>query len=211
MPIRRIAGQRHRHPVAGFEGREKGQHEARRRAGRDDDTLGLDIDAVPLGISARNAPPQRGDAERLGIAVRASAQRRAHGRDRRRRRADRRLADLHMHDPAALRLEPRRGRHDVHDHERRHAAAAGGRNQAPMQQAFGLFEHQSALELLVKLRSQMRAQPRPHGRDSAPLMPHSAVFLPRRRLAALPGVPTRVLTETLPIHSLQARRRDLHA
>ena len=41
-----------------------------------------------------------------------------------RRRRRRRLADLHMDDAAARRLDARRRRHHVHDHERRHIAAA---------------------------------------------------------------------------------------
>ena len=58
MPVRRIAGQRHRDPIAGVEGREKGEHEARGGARRDDDAFGSDVEAVPLGISARDPPPQ---------------------------------------------------------------------------------------------------------------------------------------------------------
>ena len=146
VPIRRIARQRHRDPIAGVEGCEKGQHEARRRARGDDDALRSDIEPVPLGISARDPPPQRRDAERLGIAVRTVRQRRAHGGDRRRRRPHRRLADLHMDDPAAVRLEPRRGRHDIHHHERRHAAAAGRLDQVSQERVFGLFEHQPDLK-----------------------------------------------------------------
>ena len=125
MAIGRIARQRHRDPIARFEGGKEGEHEAGRRAGGDDDALRIDVEAMPFGIGARDAPPQRGDAERLGIAVRTALERRAHGGDRGRRRAGRGLADLHMDDPAALRLEPRRRRHDVHHHERRHVAAGG--------------------------------------------------------------------------------------
>ena len=75
------------------------------------------------GGDVDDAPAQRNDSERFRIAERT----RGEGSTRRRycrcRRGSRRLADFHMDDAPALRLESRCRRHHVHHHERRHGAA----------------------------------------------------------------------------------------
>ena len=83
----------------------------------------LDRHTVGFRIMPRDARPQRGNAERLGVAERALAEHGLHRRDGGRRRAHRRLADLHVNDLAARGLDPGRRRHHVHHHERRHVAA----------------------------------------------------------------------------------------
>ena len=130
MPVRRIAGTRDRDPVARLEQREERQDEAGRRAGRHDDALGLDRDAVRLGIVPRDARAQRRDAERLGVADVAEIERRLRGATRGARRRRGRLADLHVHDAPAARLDARRRRHHVHHHEGRNVAARRRRDQA---------------------------------------------------------------------------------
>ncbi len=70
MAIWRIARQRHGDAVTRLESGEKRQHEAGRGAGGDDDASWIDVEAMPFGIGAGDAPPQRSDAERLGIAER---------------------------------------------------------------------------------------------------------------------------------------------
>ena len=76
----------------------------------------------------RDPLPQRPDAEQFRIGQ-PSAERGARGRDGGRRRRRRGLAHLHVHDPAAGLLDPGRGRHNVHHHERRNIAAAGSGKQ----------------------------------------------------------------------------------
>jgi hypothetical protein len=68
---------------------------------------------------------QRWHAERFGIAEPPAppGERRLRRRDRGRRSAGRRLADLHVDHAPSGRFEPRRGRDHVHHHERRHRAA----------------------------------------------------------------------------------------
>ena len=63
VAIGRIAGHRHRDAIARLESSEKREHEAGRGAGGDDDPLRIDVETVPFGIGARDAPPQRSDAQ----------------------------------------------------------------------------------------------------------------------------------------------------
>ena len=68
VAVGRIARQRDGDAIAGFEGGEKGENEAGRRAGRDDDPRRIEVDPVPFAIGQRDAPPQRCHPERFGIA-----------------------------------------------------------------------------------------------------------------------------------------------
>ena len=77
----------------------------------------------PVVTTTRDARAQARHAERLGIAEPARCKRRARGRNRARGRRCRRLADLHVDDATARRLDARRRRHHVHDHERGNIAA----------------------------------------------------------------------------------------
>ena len=163
VAIGRITGQCDRNTVARLESGEKRQHETGRGAGGDDDAFRLDVEAVPFLIGARDAPAQRGNTQSLRITMGTVRQRCAHRGDRGRRRTGSRLTDLHVHDPTTLGLQPRRRRHDVHDHERRHVTARRW-----LQEAFCLFKHHSAL------KSRFRTPAAP-----APLMPYSAGFVTR--------------------------------
>ena len=188
VAIRRITRQRRRHAIARFEGGEERQNEAGRRAGGDNDACRIDFEAVPLGVGVRDTPAQRGDAERFGIAEASGGERGARRSDRGCRRAGSGLADFHMNNPAALRLQPGRGGDNVHHHERRHRAA-----RRRLQQIFSSFEHQL---VLVRGRS-----------GTAPLPPHSAglVTLSFAQQRAGP-----VLTVTGSIHSLGPGPGDRH-
>ena len=80
----------------------------------------------------RDARAQRRNAERRRCSRSVPSRPRARRRDRGRGRRSGRLADLHVDHTAPGRLEPRRGRDHVHDHERRARrcaprAAASGR------------------------------------------------------------------------------------
>ncbi len=132
VAVRRIARTGDGDPVARLEHGEKGEHEARRGAGRDDDAAGIEVDAVALAVMGGDARAQRRDAERLGVADRPPEGGLRGGACARRRRR-RRLADLHVDDPAPRRLEPRRPRHHVHHDESGHVAAQRGRHQPPCQ------------------------------------------------------------------------------
>ena len=131
VAVRRIARARDRDPVARLEHREERQDEAGRRTRRHDDALGLDRHAMRLGVMPRDAVAQRRHAERRGIADVAGIERRPRGRDRGRAARCGRLADLHVDDAPALRLDAGRRRHHVHHHEGRHVAARRGRDQPP--------------------------------------------------------------------------------
>ena len=84
VAIGRIAGQRDRDAVARLEQREERQDEAGRRAGGDDDALGIDVDAVASAIVPRDARAQRRDAERSRYSrARPDVERGARRRDAR--------------------------------------------------------------------------------------------------------------------------------
>ncbi len=156
VAIRRIAGIGQRDAIARLEQREERQHKSARRAGGDDDARRIDLHGISVRIMPRDARAQSGNAERLGIGDRAG-QSRARRIARRLWRRRRRLADLHMHDLAACRLQTRGGGHHVHDHERRHVAARRRR-----EQALGAIEHRGP-----------RDRPIDRLAGSAPLLPHS--------------------------------------
>ena len=65
VPIGRITGVGDRDAVARLEQRKKSQDEAGRRAGGDDDAIGLDADALDLVVVTRDARPQRGECRAL--------------------------------------------------------------------------------------------------------------------------------------------------
>jgi hypothetical protein len=123
MPVRRIARIGDRHPVAGLEHRKKRQNESRRRPRRHDHALRVHIEPVDIRIVPRDPCPQRGNAKRFGIAQRPGTERRPRRLDRRLRRAGRGLADLHVNDTPARRLDPGGRHHHVHHHEGRHVAS----------------------------------------------------------------------------------------
>ena len=127
MPVRRIAGIGQRHPVTRLEQRKERQDETAGGAGGDHHTRRIEREVVGVGVVAGDSRPQAGDAERLGIADAAVGERRLRRGDGRGRRGRRRLAHLHVHDAGAFGLQERRRGHHVHDHERRHIAAFGGR------------------------------------------------------------------------------------
>ncbi len=126
MPIRRIAGHRDRDAVARLEHRQKRQDEPAGRAGRDHDPLGIDRAAVSIAIMPGDPRAQRGNAERRGIIDPPAVERGLRGRDRGLRRRRRRLADFHVNDMAAGRLDAGRRRHHVHHHEGRNIAPRRG-------------------------------------------------------------------------------------
>jgi hypothetical protein len=126
VAVGRIAGACDRDPVARRKQRQERQHETGRRAGGDDNPPRNDVDAVPFGVVAGDALPQRQIAERHRVAERTGGERRLCRGDRRGWRASGRLADLHVDDPAAGGFEARRGRHHIHDDEGRHAAPCRG-------------------------------------------------------------------------------------
>ena len=127
VPVRRIAGIGQRHPVARLEQRKERQDEAARGAGGDHHARRVEREVVGLAVVAGDSRAQDWDAERLGIADAAGASAACAAAIARCRRGRRRLAHLHMHDAGALGLQLRRRRHHVHDDERRHIAAFGGR------------------------------------------------------------------------------------
>ena len=102
-------------------------------------------------------------------------------RGRRRRR--RRLADLHVDDVAALRLDARRRRHHVHDDERRHIAALA-----------------TALAAVLPRRASISG---PCGLIAAPLLPYSAGFFEASRCHEPDVIASRV--DRLPAASLGSR------
>ena len=136
VAVGRIAGTGDGDPVARLEHGEEGEQEARRGAGRHHDAAGIDVDAVALAVVRGDAPAQRRDAQRFGIADPRGSQGRMGRGPRGRRRGRRRLADLHMDDSPARCFEPRRRRHHVHHHEWLHVAAQRRRHQP-----FGQIEH----------------------------------------------------------------------
>ena len=138
MSVRRITRHGHCDAIASLEQGEKRQHKSGRGAGRDDDALGIEFATVPLRIGLRDTLAQRGNSQRGGIAMGAGVECSTHGGDSSRRGAGRRLPDFHVHNGAALRLQPRRRRHHVHHHERRHVAA----DRRP-QQSFCPFQHEA--------------------------------------------------------------------
>ncbi len=166
MPVRRIAGIGDRHPVARLEQRQKRQDEAARRAGGHHDARRIEREAVGLAIMPRDARAQRRNARasrcsRCGRAPSAAC-----------------AAAIAVRGAGAagwptsmwttrppVRLDARRRRHHVHDHERRHIAARGGRQQR-----------------VSPYRASCRRL-RPAGRP-APLLPYSAACLPILALAA---------------------------
>jgi hypothetical protein len=172
MPVRRITGIGQRHAVARLEQREEGEDESARRSGGDDDPARIEREAILLLVMARDAPAQRGNAGRLGIAEIGARQRRARRFERGRRRRRGGLTGLHMDDAAAGGLDLRRCRHHVHDDEGRHVAAQRGRNQL-----FGILKHSVLAAWLWRRRNR-----------AAPLLPHSLASLrggaklPRRRI-----------------------------
>ena len=129
MPVRRIARTRDRDAIARLEQREEREDESGRRAGGHHHALGLDRDAVGIGVMPRDPVAQRRHAERRRVADVAQIERGLCGLARDARRGRGRLADLHVHDAPALRLDARGGRHHVHHHERRHVAARRGSEQ----------------------------------------------------------------------------------
>jgi hypothetical protein len=114
-------------PVARLEQRKERQDETAGRAGGDHHARRVEREVVSLGVVAGDSLPQAGDAERLGIADAGMGERRLRRGDGGGGRGRRRLAHLHVHDAGALGLQQRRRGHHVHDHERRHIAAFGGR------------------------------------------------------------------------------------
>ena len=92
---------------------------------------GSTVTPCGLGVVPRDALAQRRDAERLGVADVAEVERRLRGPRRGARRGRGRLADLHMHDAPAARLDARGRRHHVHHHEGRNIAARRRGDQAP--------------------------------------------------------------------------------
>ena len=78
---------------------------------------GVEIEPVPVPVEPRDPRPERGKAERHGIAERAGRHRPRHRLPRYggRRRAG--LADLHVDDRAPRRLRGPRRLHDVHHNE----------------------------------------------------------------------------------------------
>jgi hypothetical protein len=123
MPVGRIARARDRDPVARLEVRQECQDEAGGRAGGHHDALGLYRDTMRLCVMLRDALAQRRNAERLGVADVAEVERRPGGIARGLRRRRGRLADLHVHDAPAARLDAGCRRHYVHHHEGRNVAA----------------------------------------------------------------------------------------
>ena len=85
--------------------------------------------AVSIAVVPRDARAQRGDAERGGIIDPPVVERGLRGGKRRLRRRRGRLADFHVNDVAARRLDPGRGRHHVHHHEGWNIAPPRGRQQ----------------------------------------------------------------------------------
>jgi hypothetical protein len=126
VPIRRITGIGQRHPLARLEQRQKRQHETAGRPRGHHHAHRIEREIVGVAVMTSDSRPQRGNAERLGIADAAMRQRRQRRLPCRRRRGRRRLADFHVQDPRTLGLQRRRRRHHVHDDKRRHIAAFGG-------------------------------------------------------------------------------------
>ncbi len=93
-----------RDPVAGVEGGEEAQHEARRRAGRHHDPLGRHLDPVPGAIVPGDPLAQRRDAERVGVAELLGVERGPRRLDHGCGRAGAGLADLQVNHIPASRL-----------------------------------------------------------------------------------------------------------
>ncbi len=113
-----------------LEQREEGQDEGRGRAHRHGDATDRHLDAVGLGIVARDALAQFRRAERQRIAdlpAHQSVGRRLADAHRGRRC---RLADLHVDDALALGFRLRRRGHHVHDQEGRDGSAPRGGEEA---------------------------------------------------------------------------------
>ena len=70
LAVGRVARRAEPHARARVEQRREGQHEARRGTRGDDHPGGVEVDAVPLAVVARDARAQRGQAERHGVAER---------------------------------------------------------------------------------------------------------------------------------------------
>ena len=118
VAVGRVAGARQRHPVAGVEGGEEGEHEGAGRAGGNDDPPPVDVDALPAAVVGGDGLAQRRVAESVGVAEPVPAQRPRRGGAHAARRRSRRLADLQVEDvvPAGCALVG--GAQHVHDDER---------------------------------------------------------------------------------------------
>ena len=75
VPVRGIAGNRDRHPVARLEQGQKGQDEGPRGSRGDDDSLRIHGATIGLAIVPGDARPQGGGAERRGIVDPGAVQR----------------------------------------------------------------------------------------------------------------------------------------
>ena len=129
VPVGRIAGIGQRHPVARLEQRQERQDEAARGAGGDHHARRVEREVVGVGVMAGDSRPQ-------ATGCRASRYSRCgHARARPAPPQSRSPARAPPAGPppCARRGRPwpraRRRRHHVHDHERRHIAAFGGRQQ----------------------------------------------------------------------------------
>ena len=104
-------------PVPRIEQRREGQKEGPGRARRDDDAIGVQVDAIPSGIEPRDAMPQGWQAKRHGIAKGLVVHRPGQCGTRNRGGRAAGLAHLHMDDRAALLFQQARGLDDIHHDE----------------------------------------------------------------------------------------------
>ena len=118
MPVARIAGIGQQDLLVSIDEERHDQEQRGRRPGGHDHAFRRDDDAEALGIMPCDRLAQFRGAQRRRVVDAAIGQGGLRGGKDRRRRRKVGLADLHVHDRAAGRLERARGRLHLHDMER---------------------------------------------------------------------------------------------
>ena len=121
--VRRIGGE---HLVAGRQQHAHGEQQRPRGSAGHRDARGRHVQTVARAVPAGQRLAQRGYPEGRGVADLPGLQRRDSGTDHRLRRGEVRLADDHVDDAAALRLELLGARDQRHHMERLDGRHAGG-------------------------------------------------------------------------------------
>jgi hypothetical protein len=114
VAVARIAGVRQQDAVVAVHEQRHHEQQRGRRTGGDDDALGCDGHPIVIRIVRGDRAPQLGQAERRRVIDVAGGDRPLRGGDDERRRRKIRLADFHVHDGAAGRLQRARGRLHFH-------------------------------------------------------------------------------------------------